>query len=333
MKIIAGDIGGTHSRFELFQQSGTKLQSLCQSQYENSEFQQFADVLQQFISEQQLQQGVDAAAFAIAGPVMDPDQVSLTNIGWQLERQSLQTRFAIGQLVLLNDFAAIAYGEPCIADSSLVRLQSVTETKSDTRVCAFIGAGTGLGQAVSVQIDNQTRVLASEGGHASFAPVNEVQRQLLDYYSQDGAAVDTEFFLSGRGLVHIYNALQIFNGGHEDKQLSTLDESSPIAISLRAQRGEPLAQQSVQVFWQIYAAHAGNVALQCLPYGGLYIAGGIAPKLLPMLDRAEFIEYFQNKVSMAPLLQQIPVAVIVDDAVARIGAAQYVLQAYSSSPV
>lgn len=326
MRIITGDIGGTHSRLEVFRQSDTELKSLCQSQYRNCEFQQFADVLQQFINEHQLQQTIDAAAFAIAGPVVDAEQVQLTNIDWRLERQALQERFAIKHIALLNDFAAIAYGVPYLAESALLRLQVVETATAHNQVCAFIGAGTGLGQAVSVQVDDQIRVLASEGGHCSFAPANDLQRQLLDYYGQEGAPVDTEFFLSGIGLVHIYNALLIFHGGHEDKQLSTLDSNSPVAISQQAGRGDLLAQQSVRVFWQIYAAHAGNVALQCLPYGGLYLAGGIAPRLLPMLDREEFVHYFQDKASMASVLRQIPVAVIVDDAVARLGAAHYLLQ-------
>lgn len=329
MKILAADIGGTHSRLEVYEADNDKLHSLARGRYRNADYEHLNAIVAQFYEEYSLHKSVVAAVFAIAGPVAEQAPLSLTNLDWQLEPAALQKQFALQRVLLLNDFSAIAYGIEHLPETALHGLQcGSTAVSAATKVRAFIGAGTGLGQAWSLSHGRSIQVLASEAGHSSFAPADTMQRQLLDYYSDDSKPVDTEFFLSGRGLVRIYQALAEFNGVREHLTLSLLDPQAAAQITAAANQGDELALECIQIFWQIYAAHAGNVALQYLPYAGLYLAGGIAPKLQPFMDQAGFLDYFRNKATMANVLETIPLAIILDDEVARLGAAHYLLQQY-----
>lgn len=325
MTLLTADIGGTNSRFEVFAREDGELCSLARGQYENRCFASFADALQQFLDEQWAG-AITAAAFAVAGPIASHGPTRLTNLAWELDKAALAQRFAIGRVELLNDFAAIAYGAPYLPTEGIITLQAGQAAAQATGVRAFVGAGTGLGHALSISSNKQVQVLASEGGHAGFAPADGLQRRLLDYYAVNDTPVDVEFFLSGRGLVRIHQALCAFDGVSDPLALEIMDEDGPARLGEAALNGEPHAVASVELFWQLYAAHAGDVALQVLPNAGLYLAGGIAPKLLPIMDPHAFLHAFHNKAAMHELLRTIPVFLIRDEGVARLGAAHYLLR-------
>ncbi len=291
----------------------------------------------------------EKACFAIAGPVVK-NTAKLTNLVWFLDTERLQQELGIPQISLINDFAAIGYGILGLQKQDLLTLQ-VGKSQPEAPI-GIIGAGTGLGQGFLIKQGNYYQVFPSEGGHADFAPRNEIEFQLLKYLldkhdiqrvsverylldKHDIQRVSVERVVSGMGIVAIYQFLR-------DRKFAT--ESPDIAQILRTweqeagqeeksvdpgaaigtaalQRSDRLSEQTLQLFIDAYGAEAGNLALKLLPYGGLYIAGGIAPKILPLIQNSGFLLNFTQKGRMRRLLEEIPVYIILNPQVGLIGAA------------
>lgn len=339
--LLAGDIGATKTVLRLVNSEKSdhdnkipKQTTLYEQAYPSQEFPDLVPMVNQF--EQEAKQTLDTkiavknACFGIAGPVVD-NTSELTNLSWSLTGDRLEKELDVNQVNLINDFAAIGYGILGLTSDDLCTLQDVKPNRSTP--IAVLGAGTGLGEGFLIPTEvGQYHVFSSEGSHADFAPRSELEFQLLTYIKHKFSIsrVSTERVVSGMGIGIIYQFLrdsfpekesstlkEIYQSWEQDKKLDLSAEVSKAAIK----NEDPLCQQAMKIFIEAYGAEAGNLALKLLPYGGLYIAGGIAPKILPLMKENTFLETFKAKGRMTPLLTQIPVHIILNPKVGLIGAA------------
>lgn len=345
LTVLAGDIGGTKTILRLVSaESGTPgraiplLTTLWEKTYASKGFADLVPMVHQFFKEAvESSVGVSAvhgACFGIAGAVVN-NASELTNLSWSLSGERLQKALNIPRVTLINDLAAIGYGIAGLEKGQLATLQSATA--DPVAPIAIIGAGTGLGEGFLIPApDGTLRAFPSEGGHTDFAPRSDLEFQLLTYLLEKSSLprVSVERVVSGTGIASIY---QFFRDTHPreepaamadifrewsseiGKKNKTVDLAAEVSKAALA-GGDFLCEQTMNLFISAYGAEAGNLALMILPYGGLYLAGGIAPKLLQMLKQGAFMKAFCSKGRMRPLLEMIPVHVILDPRVALIGA-------------
>ncbi len=338
MKLLAGDIGGTKTILRLVEvtEQGKSFETIEQVTYASKNFPDLVPMVQQFFSSIQ-QPSPQVACFAIAGPVVN-NTSKLTNLNWELDKQRLENELDIEKVSLINDFAAVSYGILGLQNSDLETLQA--GNPRDRSPIAVIGAGTGLGEGFLVPQASNYQAFATEGGHTDFAPRSELEWQLLQYL-QDKYQLDrisVERVVSGQGIVAIYQFLRDRSFASESEavgaKIRQWEEQQqemrvdPAAIISQAalEANDPLCVKTMQVFVEAYGAEAGNVALKFLPYGGLYIAGGIAGKNLPLMRDGRFLSAFKQKGRMTSLLEQIPVRVVLNPQVGLLGS---ILYAYS----
>ncbi|BCL36932.1 glucokinase [Nostoc sp. MS1] len=332
--LLAGDIGGTKTILRVVEISdSSELKTIFEETYHSGDFPDLVPMVQQFLVKANTPTP-QKACFAIAGPVVN-NTAKLTNLAWFLDTERLAQELSIPLISLINDFAAVGYGIFGLGKQDLRTLQ-VGKPKPEAPI-GIIGAGTGLGQGFLIKQENHYQVFPSEGGHADFAPRNELEFQLMKYLldKHDIQRVSVERVVSGQGIVAIYQFLR-------DRKLAT--ESPEIAQVVRTweqqagqaeksvdpgaaigkaavQKSDRLSEQTLQLFIDAYGAEAGNLALKLLPYGGLYIAGGIAPKNLSLIENSNFLLNFSQKGRMRPLLEEIPIHIILNPQVGLIGAA------------
>ena len=264
-----------------------------------------------------------AACFGVAGPVRN-GRVEASNLPWIIESKRLAEELDLKKALLINDLEANAWGIAFLDPADLVSLNQVKGTPVGNQ--AVISAGTGLGEAGMYWDGTKHLVFASEGGHADFAPRNELETELLRYLRVRFGHVSYERIVSGPGLVNVFNFLRDTGRGVEPKWLADemLHSDPAAAISRAAIDGKcGLSEQAIDLFVSIYGAEAGNLALKIMATGGIYLGGGIAPKMLPKLAGPLFMEGFLSKGRMQHLLEAIPVRVITNDKVALLGAARY----------
>lgn len=263
----------------------------------------------------------DAACFGIAGPIdkaPDGEVARVTNLPWVVESALIARELGIPRVRLINDFQAVGYGIAALAPPDFAVLQA-GEPQSGAP-CAVVGAGTGLGQALLVWENDHYESIATEGGHTDFAPTDELQTELLRHLSERYGRVSYERVLSGPGLVNLYSFFTARGQPTSGDLLRT--EDPPAAITAAALQGnDQAAAATLRIFLKAYGAHAGNVALSYLARGGVYIAGGIAPKILPALRDGSFTRAFADKGRMSSLLVSTPVSVITNERVGLLGAA------------
>lgn len=295
--ILAGDIGGTNTRLRAVDVSG---HTLREQRYESGEWATFDDLLRDFAGG--LESRVDAACFAVAGPVWER-RAEITNLHWEMDGDALATSFNIGRVSLINDFHAVALGVPLLGDGDTIPLQ--TGTRDRTRPIAILGAGTGLGEAFIVH----GQVVATEGGHGDFAPQNEEQARFFIHLHEKYGHVSWERVVSGMGLVNIFT----FLGGEE------IDAAE---IATLAGQGDDRAGRTVAMFVDTYGAEAGNMALRALTRGGVFLAGGIAAKNVGWFTDGAFLEAFRRKGRFRELMETMPVDVIIREDVGLAGAAE-----------
>lgn len=309
MKVLSGDIGGTKTRLALISVSGTRVRIEHEKSFSSQGYDKFDMLLEDFLSD------VDTpccAAFGVAGPVTGR-VVQTTNLPWWIDALSLEQQFGFTRCTLLNDLEATACGLPALENEDLLTLQA--GAPEATGNMAVIAAGTGLGEAGLYWDGKHHQPYATEGGHASFAPSSTLEFSLLRHLQQQFGHVSWERVVSGMGIVSIYEFLCQYRGMPDD-----FAQGGAEAISTAAGRDE-LCAQTMHLFIRLYGAEAGNLALKVMSRGGLYIGGGIAPKILPMLQSSEFLEAFLNKGRMQPLLEAMPVRVILNDRAALYGPA------------
>ncbi|MEM9153648.1 MAG: glucokinase [Cyanobacteria bacterium P01_F01_bin.33] len=335
---LAGDIGGTKTLLRLSRTTGSgsnsTLEPLLERRYASADFPDLVPIVRQFCREAeqqgQLQAGeLKTACFAIAGPVVN-DTAKLTNLVWELQTGRLERELKLERARLINDFAAIGYGVTALPAKDLATLQKApTQPKAPI---AVIGAGTGLGEAYLAWEGDRYQVRPSEGGHAGFAPHSEVEVRLLEYLLQRHERVSVERVVSGQGIVAVYQFLRDteFAPEREDiakavrhwEQNRSADAAAAISQAA-ADESDRLCVETLSTFVAAYGSAAGDFAVTVLPYGGLFVAGGIAPKILPMLQKSDrFIKAFRHKGRLSPVLEKIPVRVVLDPKVGLLGAAR-----------
>ncbi len=334
MLLLSGDIGGTKTILRLVEVGLDRKswQTIQEAKYVSAQYQDLVPMVQQFLQEYQLAKP-ELASFAIAGPVINQSCV-LTNLNWQLTTSRLEQELAIAHVSLINDFAANSYGVLGLQESEIVTLQE--GSKIPNAPIAVIGAGTGLGESFLANNGKHHEVFASEGGHSDFAPRNELEIELLRYLRQKlSDRVSVERVVSGQGIVNIYQFLRDSNFASEDQAISAAIkswEAEPngsvdpgLVISQGAQQQDLLCSKAMMMFVEAYGAETGNLALKILPYSGVYLAGGIAAKNLPLMQQGNFLAAFLDKGRMGNLLQDIPVHIILNPQVGLLGSILYAL--------
>jgi glucokinase len=323
VRVLAGDIGGTKTLIQLADIGPGRYRVLLEQRYDSQAYPDFLPLVRDFLREVRDLEPADSACFAIAGPVIG-QRGKVTNLPWQLNADTLAYELSVRAVRLINDFQAVGYGIEALRDQDLAVLQLQS---GDARVyapCAVIGAGTGLGQGILVWDDDHYEPLPTEGGHTDFAPTDERQIALLRYLMERYGHVSYERVLSGPGLVNIYEFLRDSMPKRESSGLrQAMEAGDPAAaISQAALAGtDELAAEALDLLVRIYGAQAGNLALACLPYGGLFIAGGIAPKILEKLRSGTFMQSFLAKGRMTPVLTGVPVKIILNAKVGLLGSA------------
>lgn len=304
MRIIAGDIGGTKTLLQLIELEGAAQNVVAERRFASGDYRTFDDLLRDFLGTPGAP--VDAACFAVAGPVLE-NRAEVTNLTWLMETAALQSAFTIPRVALINDFYAVALGVPFLADADMVTLNEGTQNL--TAPIAILGAGTGLGEAMLFWTGTRWEVVPSEGGHADFGPQDELQARLFLWLHAKYGHVSWERVASGMGLANIY----AFLGG---------GETSAAHIGELAGSGDALALQAFDIFVDIYAAEAGNMALRVLSRGGVYLAGGIAAKNIGHFADGRFMAAFLRKGRFTDVMAAMPVRLITNERVGLLGAVE-----------
>jgi glucokinase len=338
MTVLAGDIGGTNSRFALYEATpGAVPRPLFERTYPSGSHHSLDDIADEFLSAagEKLEgrvgrgKGIRAACIGIAGPV-ENNICKATNLPWTVDGRSLATRLGVERVRLVNDFHAAALGVTAVGSDWLAPLGGSPPVRRGP--IAVLGAGTGLGAAFLFwsTAENGYQVFASEGGHMDFAPRTPLEVGLLQYLANKYGRVSCERVLSGRGLVDVFSFLSLEPGCRVLIRPETsaalaapTSKNDPSAvISERGLSGaDPICEMSLALFCSVLGAVAGNLALAILPTGGVFVAGGIAPRLLSYLQKGLFREAFDRKGRLHTLLEHLPAFVVTHPHIGLVGAA------------
>lgn len=316
--ILAGDVGGTNTRLGLFEITRGRFRLLSEKIYLSKNYKGLENILVNFLKGQR---EIVAACFGVAGPVTE-EVIVATNLPWWIDIQSLQKLLSLKKVEVINDLVANAYGISVLKKGDF-QILNAGKIRKGTQ--ALISAGTGLGEAILFWDGKQYVPSPSEGGHAEFGPRNHLETELFNYLSDRFDHVSYERVLSGEGLFHIYQFLKDSKRfGSEPAWLSEemKGEDPPEVISEMARlRKSKLCWKALDLFTSIYGAAAGNLALQVMAVGGVYVGGGIAPKIIWKLKDGTFMKAFKDKGRLSRIVAQIPVKVIMNERTALLGAA------------
>ena len=323
--LLAGDIGGTKTLLALYHREADDLELIASRYYRSADWPALEPLLESFLSEQcGVPTGVarpQAACLAVAGPVRQ-GTARLTNLPWRLEAARLATALGIPQLELVNDFAVLIYGLPHLQPHQQACIRpGVAESSAPLLV---LGAGTGLGVAIGIPTATGLQAIASEGGHGEFAARSEDEWQLRRWLLSDLnlERLSVERVVSGTGLGHVARWLLHTRHPEGDHPLQRPQPADlPAAVAAAAQQGDPLASRALQLWLAAYGNVAGDLALSGLCRGGVWLAGGTAGKLLAALQEGPFVQAFQAKGRLAPVLGPVPITAITDPAIGQFSAA------------
>ena len=319
--LLAADVGGTKTAIALAL-AGPQPQILAQRVFASQGYPSLQSIVMEFLEGARAATGdeaITAACFALAGPV-DDHFGTLTNLGWQVEADALKRAFRIGRVRLVNDFAAVGRGIEYLRPSDIETLQPGQPVEHGVRL--VVGAGTGLGMCLVTWQGSGYAVHSSEAGHADFAPVDPVQDQLLLHLRREFGRVSYERVVSGPGLTRIFAFLEATGAAasRELKEAFQRRDDAEVIAEFAAARNDPVAMRALDIFVTAYGAFAGNMALAALARGGVFLAGGIAPKIAPKLKDGVFIGAFVNKGRFRGLLSTIPVHVVMAPEIGLYGA-------------
>jgi glucokinase len=319
-------VGGTHARIAAVDVDADSVRVLRHQQYRSRDFPALAPIVVDFIGNGR--ERFERAAFGVACPVTDGDCVT-PNLPWKVSARAIAGATGIVATSVINDLQAMAHGVTRMRAADLVALQEAPAALNGP--VALTGAGTGLGQAFVVRDGARYSVLASEGGHATFAPRTEQEWQLRSALAREYGHVSYERVVSGPGIENIYHFLVAVDGAAENPAVAAdIRADGAVAITRHALDGsDPICSAAMDLFVGAYGSHAGNLALHVLATGGVYLVGGIAKAILTRLRDGIFIEAFRDKGRMGELLRRIPVSVVVNEHIGLIGAA---VAAYEGSP-
>jgi glucokinase len=318
--ILAGDIGGTNARLAYFQSQNGHLRLVSERVFPSREHHELGEIVRQFLNNSGARP--ESACFGIAGPVRN-GRVETSNLPWVIEQSRLAKQIELPQTLLINDLEAIAWGIGALCDADLVPLNQVSGPVTGNQ--AVVAPGTGLGEAGMFWDGARHHVFACEGGHTDFAPRGDLQIELLKFLTARFGHVSYERILSGPGLVNIYEFLRDTGCGKESAALAAeMEKNDPAAaISGAALEGtDALSEKALDLFVAVYGAEASNLALKVMSTGGMFLAGGISPKILAKLKGPGFMQAFLDKGRMRPLIESIPVQVVTNEKVGLLGAAR-----------
>jgi glucokinase len=338
MILLAGDIGGTNSRLGLYEADPrVAAKPLFERTYPSASHGSLDDIADAFLAEAAVAldgrvgrgKGVHAACLAIAGPI-ENDICRATNLPWVVDARSLGTRLGLERVRLANDFHAAALGVTAVGSEWLAPLGGPPPARRGP--IGVLGAGTGLGEALLLwsRFEGAYQVVASEGGHMDFAPRTPLEAGLLQFLGNKYGRVSCERVLSGRGLANVFSFLSQEPACRALIRAETIaalaqptSAQDPAAIiSERGLSGaDPICEMSLALFCSVLGAVAGNLALSILATGGVFVVGGIAPRVLPYLQRGEFREAFERKGRLHTMLERFPAFVVTHPQVGLIGAA------------
>ena len=317
--ILAGDVGGTKTLIGLFQFDAERPVRVDVRSYPTTDFAGLPAIINAFYEAQPSRPAVTRAAFGVAGPVID-QRAQMTNIEWAVDGGELTTEFGFTSVRLLNDLEAMATSLPVLRADECTPLQRGTAKKGGT--IALIAAGTGLGEAVLHCVAGSYVPLASEGGHADFAARTEREIDFVRYLRGFYGRAEVEHVLSGRGLLNLSDFTHL--GGRCAADPAGDIPTSPAEVSTFALAATcDKCVEAFTLFLSAYGAAAGNLALTAMTTGGVFVGGGIAPRILPALQNGTFVQAFNDKGPMRPLLEEMPVSVILNAEAGVIGAAVY----------
>jgi len=325
--LLAGDIGGTKTRLALFPLENRSHRPVLQRSFPNDAFDDLESIVRAFLD--QTEYDVKQAAFGVAGPVVS-SRVKVTNLPWVVDAQNLRAFLGVDDVYLLNDLEAIASAVPLLAEEELLTL-NVGKPVARGPI-AVIAPGTGLGEAYLTWNGSKYHAHPSEGGHTAFGPTNDLELGLLCYLQERFDYVSYERICSGIGLPNIYAYLKQRNGASEPawlhERLAGAGDPVPhiVAAALSEEDSCELCAQTLDLFVSILGAEAGNLALKVLATGGVYLGGGIPPKILKLLKQERFMRAFNNKGRFANVVGHMPVHVILNEKATLLGAAAYAWQ-------
>lgn len=321
--ILAGDIGGTNTRLAIFADEAGGLRVMAEAKYPSPRFSSLDEIVTHFLKAKNLP--VTHAGFGVAGPVRN-GRTQAVNLPWVVDSAALARVMGIRFVALVNDLEAIAHGLAVLAPADYVALQAGDPQAAGNT--AVIAPGTGLGEAGLYWDGSRHLPFATEGGHSSFAPSDELEDELLRYLRPQFHHVSWERVLSGPGLFNIYKFLRDTGRGTEPpwlaEEMKHGDPSARISQAALEGRSE-LCVLALERFVRLLGAEAGNLALKTMARGGIYVAGGIPPKILPKLQSPAFLEAFCSKGRMRQLLKAMPVCVVLNEQTALRGAARCAL--------
>jgi glucokinase len=315
--ILGGDVGGTKTLLGVFEPAGRRPHLVTSHSVATDAFESFTEILEEFDRKTGRTHAIDAAAIGVAGPVIGGVS-RLTNIPWDVSADEIAAHLGTPRVQLLNDLEAMAMSvEALTADEVEVLQEGVARADGNA---AVIAAGTGLGQAYLHRVDGRLRAVPSEGGHADYAPRTDREMEFARMLRDRFGRAEVEHVLSGPGLVNLHRFTH--RGGQCEMLEGVADEDAPPRISQAGLTGRcQHCVEALRMFAAAYGAEAGNLALRAVATSGLYVGGGIAPRILPVLQGGLFMDAFLAKEPMRELLQRVPVKVILNQEAGLIGAA------------
>lgn len=321
--VLAADVGGTNTKIALGRYDGARVTPLARRRYPSRSYISLEHVIDAFLGEPEVTvpaRGLSGACFAVAGAV-EAGRARLTNLAWTISEAALARHLRMSAVRVINDFAAAGLGIEELDQSDLETLQTGAPVEGAPRV--IVGAGTGLGVALLLCLDGRYRVYPSEAGHGDFAPGDTVQDALVAHLRKRFSHVSYERVLSGRGLPSILEFLRQTEGSAPSAELSEAlaqDDPAKAITRFALEERDVAAMRALDIFASAYGAFAGNMALASLAHGGLFIAGGIAPKIIAKLRDGTFVRAFCAKGRFQSLLETIPIRVVMNDEVGLYGA-------------
>ncbi len=322
MRVLVGDIGGTKTNLALADIQGERVSLHEPRSYASGDWPDLEHCARAYLDETKLRrEGCERGAFAVAGPVQD-DRCATTNLAWIVDARALESTLGLSRVKLLNDLEAVAWAVPALGGESLVELQAGDAGRGNACV---IAAGTGLGEAGLYWDGARHHPFASEGGHADFAPVGELELELLRFLARTHGRVSWERVVSGMGIANLHAFLLEHRRGSVPTWLRDEIDAGDhaAAVANAAARGaDPICVETMALLFTLYGREAGNLALKHLALGGVYLAGGVTQRNLELLRGSGFIEAFRDKGRMRPLMLRMPVRVILDPHAALRGAAR-----------
>ena len=320
MRILTGDIGGTNTRLAMMEYANDRARVTEKLTFPSDAYASLGEIITEFLARYPKVQP-QAAAFGVAGPVAQGVS-RITNLPWVISAATLASQLGLTTVQLLNDLEALAWGIDTLGPEDMVALQTGSSNAAGNR--AVIAAGTGLGEA-GLCWDGKLHIpFASEGGHTDFAPATERDWRFYGFLQHRFGHVSWERVVSGAGLVHLFEFLLQESGAAAPAWFEDPTQDSAACITRDAlSASDPLCVEALHWFARLYGAEAGNLALKMMASGGIYLGGGIAPRILGRLTTGSFMSAFLAKGRMRPLLEQMPVRVILNDRTALYGPAVF----------